>query len=256
MTRKLIFGMMILLLALGCAGQFKEQRNLSRPLVALGMNKIQENDIQGAIVELRKARNANPDDPEVYYGFAFAYWKSGKYDQALENADKAIELGDKLELEHPGLKGEAYNLKGSIYSSQGKYDEAIAHYKKALTDELFQTPEYAKYNLALIYLEKKKLPLAYDTVQDILEHNSHYAPGWHLLSKIYTAQGKQTEAVDALKHAILEYPGYVEAIWDLSQLYLKMGAVAKAKEELTRVVELDPGGAFGAMAVEKLKELP
>jgi tetratricopeptide (TPR) repeat protein len=79
----------------------------------------------------------------VYYGFAFAYWKQEKYDQALENADRAIELGDKLELDHPGLKAEAYNLKGSIYASQGKYDDAITNFKRALTDELYQTPEYA-----------------------------------------------------------------------------------------------------------------
>jgi type IV pilus assembly protein PilF len=255
MMKRVIFCFMIPVVLLGCAGQFKEQRNLSRPLVSLGMSKIQENDIQGAIIELRKAKNANSSDPEVYYGFAFAYWKSGKYDQALENADKAIELGDKLELEHPGLKGEAYNLKGTIYSSQGKYNEAVANYKKALTDELYQTPEYAQHNLATLYLEKKNLKLAFETTQKTLDRNSHYAPAWHLLSKIYVAQGRPDDAVDALKHAVLEYPGYSEAHWDLAQLYLQMGVPGKAKAELTKVVEIDPGGYYGTMAVEKLKEM-
>ncbi len=253
--KKFIFGILILLLAVGCAGQFKEQRTLSKPLVALAMSKIQENEIQSALIELRKARNVSPNDPEVYYGFAFAYWKQEKYDQALENADRAIELGDKLELDHPGLKAEAYNLKGSIYASQGKYDDAITNFKRALTDELYQTPEYARYNLASMYLEKKNLQLAYETTQMILERNSHYAPAWHLNSKIYVAQGKLNEAIDSLKHAVLEYPGYIEARWDLAQLYLQMGAAGKAKEELTRVIELDPGGVFGTKAVGRLKEL-
>jgi type IV pilus assembly protein PilF len=255
MMKRVIFSFMILVTLGGCAGQFMEQRNLSRPLVALGMSKIQENDIQGAIIELHKARNANPGDPEVYYGFAFAYWKSGKYDQALENADKAIELGDKLEMEHPGLKGEAYNLKGTIFSSQGKIDEAIANYKKALTDELYQTPEYALHNLAALYLEKKNIQLAFETTQKTLDRNSHYAPAWLLLSKIYVAQGKPNDAIDALKHAILEYPGYSEAHWDLAQLYLEMGFPEKAKGELIKVVEIDPGGFYGTMAVGKLKEM-
>jgi len=253
--KRVIFCFMILVVLLGCASQFKEQRNLSRPLVALGMSKIQENDIQGAISELRKAKNANPDDPEVYYGFAFAYWKSGKFDQALENVDKAIELGDTLELEHPGLKGEAYNLKGTIFSSQGKFDEAVANYKKALKDELYQTPEYAQHNLATLYLEKKNLQLAFETTQKTLDRNAHYAPAWHLLSKIYVAQGRPDEAIDALKHATLEYPGYSEAHWDLAQLYLQMGSIEKAKGELTRVVEIDPGGYYGIMAVDKLKDM-
>jgi tetratricopeptide (TPR) repeat protein len=89
----------------------------------------------------------------------------------------------------------------------------------------------------------------------ILERNSHYAPAWHLNSKIYVAQGKLNEAIDSLKHAVLEYPGYIEARWDLAQLYLQMGAAGKAKEELTRVIELDPGGVFGTKAVGRLKEL-
>jgi type IV pilus assembly protein PilF len=255
MMKRAIFCFMIFLILGGCAGQFKEQRNLSRPLVALGMSKIQENDIQGAIIELRKAKNANPSDPEVYYGFAFAYWKSGKFDQALENADEAIALGDKLELEHPGLKGEAYNLKGTIFSSQGKYNEAMASYKKALTDELYQTPEYAQHNIATLYLEKKNLQLAFETTEKTLDRNSHYAPAWHLLSKIYVAQGRPDDAIDALKHAILEFPGYSEAHWDLAMLYLQMRAPGKAKAELTKVVEIDPGGYYGTMAVGKLKEM-
>ena len=255
MMKRVIFCFMILVALGGCASQVKQQRTLSRPLVALAMSKIQENDIQGAISELHKARNANPSDPEVYYGFAFAYWKSGKYDQALENADKAIELGDKLELEHPGLKGEAYNLKGTVFSSQGKLNEAIENFKKALTDELYQTPEYAQHNLATLYLEKKNLQLAFETTLKTLDLNSHYAPAWHLLSKIYVAQGKPDDAIDALKHAILEYPGYPEAHWDLAQLYLQMRSPEKAKEELTKVVEIDPGGFYGTMAVGKLKEM-
>jgi type IV pilus assembly protein PilF len=255
MMKRAIFCFVILVAIIGCASQFKQQRNLSRSLVALGMSKIQENDIQGALSELHKARTANPTDPEVYYGFAFAYWRSGKYDQAIENADKAVEYADKLEVEHPGLKGEAYNLKGNILSSQGKYNEAIENFKKALTDELYQTPEYALHNLASLYLEKKNIRLAFETTQKTLDRNSHYAPAWHLLSKIYVAQGKPDDAVDALKHAILEYPAYAEAHWDLGQLYLQMRAPQKAREELTKVVEIDPGGYYGTMAVEKLKEM-
>ncbi|HVN72648.1 MAG TPA: tetratricopeptide repeat protein [Desulfomonilia bacterium] len=255
MMKRAIVCIMIGLLVSGCASQFKEQRKISRPLIALGMEKVNGDDIQGALIELRKAMTANPSDPEVYYGFAMAYWKSAKLDKALENVDKAIEYSNKLELEHPGLKGEAYNLKGTILFGQKKYDEAITCFKSAIADEVYQTPEYAMYNLATIYLEKKNISLAYDTVQKTLEHNSHYAPAWHLLSKIYVAQGKPSEAIDALRHAILEYPGYTEAHYDLAQLYLQLKAYEKAKEEFVKVIELDQGGPLGHMAVDKMKNL-
>ncbi|NMD40545.1 MAG: tetratricopeptide repeat protein, partial [Deltaproteobacteria bacterium] len=131
MMKKLTLCIVITALALGCAGQFKEQRALSGPMVALAMGKIQENDIQGALIELRKAAAANPTDPEVYYAYAMAYWKSEKFDKALENVDKAIEYADRLDVEHPGLKSEAYNLKGTLFVAQGKYDESVPYFKKA-----------------------------------------------------------------------------------------------------------------------------
>jgi len=255
MMKRVIICIMISLLIAGCSSQFKEQRKISRPLVGLGMEKINNNDIQGALVELRKAINANPSDPEAYYGFALAYWKSVKFDKALENIEKAIELSNKVELEHPGLKGEAYNLKGTILVAEKKYDEAIVCFKAAIADEVYQTPEYSMYNLSEIYLEKKNISLAFDWVQKTLERNSHYAPAWHLLSQIYVAQGKPNEAIDSLRHAILEYPGYTEAHYDLAQLYLQLRAYEKAKEEFIKVIELDQGGSLGAIAVEKLKKM-
>ncbi|HOJ14125.1 MAG TPA: tetratricopeptide repeat protein, partial [Deltaproteobacteria bacterium] len=238
--RRLVCAVVAASLALtwGCAAQFMQKRELSRPMVSIAMGKIQENDIQGALIELRKAASANPTDPEVFYAYALAYWKSDKPDRAIEYVDKAIEYAPKLEVEHPGLASEAYNLKGSILVTMGRYDEAAAAFKKALSDELYQTPEFTLYNLATLYLRKHDLDAAMDNAQKALEKNSHYAPAWHVLSKIHIARGRPNEAIDSLKHAILEFPGYVEARWDLAGLYLQMGARELAREQLTDIVQL------------------
>jgi Tfp pilus assembly protein PilF len=253
--RRVIVCVLILLLASGCASQFKQQRELSRPLVKLALSKIQQNDIQGALVELRKAATANPSDPEVYYYLATIYKNSGKYDKAIENVDKAITYGDNIGLELPGLKSEAYNLKGTILFNEGKNDEAIAAFRNALQDELYLTPEYALHNLANVYFQMNNLPLAYENAQKALECNPHYAPAWEDLSRVYVAQGKINDAIDALKHAVLEFPGYTEAHWELALLYIQTGNTEKAKEHLVEVVRLDAGGIFGPLAVERLKEL-
>ena len=253
--RRTIAYVLIVLLAAGCASQFKEQRGLSKPMVALAMEKIQRNDIQGALIELKKANMANGSDPEVYYGFALAYWKTGKYDKALANADKAIEYGDKLGLERPGLKSEAYNLKGTLLFGEGKNEAAIESFKNALKDELYQTPEFAYRNLATVYLAMQNIPLASENVQKALDYNSHYAPAWEILSKIYLIQGRTNDAVEALNHAILEFPGYTEAHWELAELYLQLDNEVKAKEHLIEVIRLDPEGVFGPMAVDRLKDM-
>jgi tetratricopeptide (TPR) repeat protein len=251
--KKLIPCVLILLLVFGCAPHFKKERELSKPLIGLAISKIQQNDIQGALIELRKAQKANSSDPEVYYYLAYAYQISGKYDKAIENADKAISYADHLDLDHPGLKSESYNLKGTILSAQGKNEEAIEAFKKALKDELYQTPEYVYNNLGALYLQMKNIPLALENAQKALDANSHYAPAWELLARIYVLQGKTSDAIGALKHAILEFPAYTEAHWELAQLYLQTGNKVEGKQQLLEVLKLDPDGPFGQMAAEKLK---
>ena len=255
MKRMIIFPLIIILIT-GCAASFKERRTLSRPRVALAMDKIQNNEIQGAMIELRKAKKTSPDDPEIYYGLALAYWKSDKIEKALENAKKAIALGDRLGLEHPGLKSEAYNLKGIILNSLGSYEEAIEAFEHALKDELYATPEYSLHNMAAIHLENKQYEKAFEAAKQALEYNSHYAPSWELLGRLFIEQGRDTQALKALKHAVLEFPGFTEAHWELAQLYLRRGNTDMGTVHLKEVIRLDPEGLIGAMAEQTLQSLP
>lgn len=254
MKRAMIFSLIIFLIT-GCAASFKEQRELSKPMVALAMGKINNNDIQGALLQLRKAKNANKEDPEVYYGFALAYWKSGKNESALENIDQCIALGDKLGLEHPGLISEAYNLKGTILTGMGSYDKAMKEFKNALKDELYTTPEYPYHNIASLYLLNKEYGKAQEAANRALEHNSHYAPAWELLGRLYIEQGRDLQAIEALMHAVLEYPGYVDAHFELGQAYIRQGEKDKAIEHLQEVIRLDPNGLFGSEAQQMLQSL-
>lgn len=254
MKRAIILSL-ILVLITGCAATFKEKRELSKPRVSIAMGKIQKNDIQGALLELRKAKKDNPKDPEIYYGFALIYWKTDKLEQALENVDSAIAFADNLGLEHPGLKSEAYNLKGNILSSMGSFDPAIESFNSALKDELYTTPEYPLFNMATIYLEMKQYKKAQEKANQALEYNSHYAPAWELLGRIFIQLDKESQALDALQHAILEFPRYTEAHWEIAQIYIRHGLTEKGVFHLQEVVRLDSGGLLGAMAEQKLSEL-
>lgn len=254
MKRAILFTF-ILLLIMGCAATFKEQRNLSRPRVAFAMEKIANNDIQGALLELKRAQKVNPDDPEVYYGFALANWKSDRPEKALEHIEKTINLGNKLELEHPGLKSEAYNLKGSILTGMGSYEEAIPAFEAALKDELYATPEYPWHNISLVHFHNKRYDKAQNAARQALNYNSHYAPAWEMLGRIFLQQGRDSQAIEAFKFAILEFPGYVDAHWEIAQIYIRRGDTNQAITHLNEVIRLDRGGVFGSMAEQRLREL-
>ncbi|HQI00251.1 MAG TPA: hypothetical protein PLA18_03170 [Deltaproteobacteria bacterium] len=61
--KRIIVCAFIAVLAVGCAASFKEKRALSKPMVSIAMEKIQKNDLQGAIVELRRASMRIPAIP-------------------------------------------------------------------------------------------------------------------------------------------------------------------------------------------------
>jgi Tfp pilus assembly protein PilF len=254
MKRAIILSM-ILILITGCAATFKEKRELSKPRVSIAMGKLQQDDIQGALLELRRAKNDNPKDPEIYYGLALIYWKSDKLEKALENVDEAIKFGDNLEMEHPALKSEAHNLKGNILSSMGSFDQALEAFNAALKDELYTTPEYPLFNMATIYFEMKQYKKAQEKAKQALDYNSHYAPAWELLGRLFIQQGNESQALEALQHAILEFPGYTEAHWELAQIYIRRSFTEKGIFHLQEVVRLDSGGILGAMAEQRLSEL-
>ncbi|MFY9398385.1 MAG: tetratricopeptide repeat protein [Desulfomonilia bacterium] len=253
--KKLWIPVIIILVLAGCATTFQEKRNLSKPMVGIAMGKIQRGDIHGALVELKRAAKENPKDPEVYYAYALAYLKSEKYDQALENVERAISLADRLSMEHPGLKSEAYNLKGTILVHTGNSKDAIKAFQNALKDELYATPEYAHYNLASVYFHDRKYEEAERWAQQALAANSHYAPAWNILGQVYLRQGRDAQAIEAFKKAILEFPGYAEAHWELAQAYFKVGNISKAAEHLREVIRLDESGLLAAAARQSLQDL-
>lgn len=254
--RKIIVFLSILVIAWGCASSFKNQRAVSKPLVTIAMEKINRDDIQGALVELRRAVDANPNDPEAYYALAVAYWKMDKIDKALEFIEESIDNADRLELDHPGMKSEAYNLKGSLLmNKEGRQEEAIETFQRAVKDDLYSTPEYAYYNLSTVYFGIKNYDLAMKSVKQALEKNSHYAPAWRMLAQVYVQQGDDEKAIESLKNAILEFNGYIEAYMDLAQIHLRRGQFTDARKNLNEVIILDPNGPLGILAQQKIDDL-
>jgi len=82
---------------------------------------IQEN-INGAIAEYDELLRINPDGPEGYFGKANSYMMVGKFDMALENCNKAIEI---YETTNADYLADGYYLRGLInYYKEDKEEAA------------------------------------------------------------------------------------------------------------------------------------
>ncbi len=255
MKMKNVLMLLVISLLASCATMSAQKRDISRPMVKLGMEKIAKNDLQGALIDLKKAEEANPTDPEVYYGLALTYRQWGKPQLALEYVGKAIRYGDRLGFEHPGMKSEAYNLKGDVLSGLKRYDEAMDSFEKALRDDMYTTPEYTLYNMAVISVIQGKIEEAQNRLNTALMKNSHYAPAWLLMGKLNVQKGLNAEAENAFKHAIQEFPDFTEAHWELALLYIKIEAYPSAIEHLREVVRLAKDGPLGKQAQRTLNDM-
>lgn len=252
---KKILVILLILAISGCSGGFDKKRKMSGPSYQIAMDKLTKNDTQAALVELKKGLKVNPHDPEIYYGLALTYRQWNKPADAIGYVNKAIDYANKLELEHPGLKSESYNLKGDLLMMQRKNEEALKYFKKALEDDMYRTPEFTMYNIAIVYITMNNFPEAKNYLEMAVAKDTNYAPAWDALGVVYSKMGDNTSAIKSLDNALVAYPDYIEAHWDIAQVYISMGNKEEAKKHLIEIIRLDTSDGFAARARESLSQI-
>jgi tetratricopeptide (TPR) repeat protein len=91
---------------------------------SLGFTHFGVNRYDLAVADFTKAIELDPNYLVAYYNRGVAYFDLGQYDVAIMDFTKAMELG---------LRGKGtYHIRGLAYAKQGKYDLAIADFGKAL----------------------------------------------------------------------------------------------------------------------------
>lgn len=103
------------------------RENASGELVYRANQRIQENNYSTAIEMLNRALEYNPESATAYLKLAETYNNRGDWNQALTNAQKA------LDLENGGRNAKAaiYFQIGSAYKGQGNYSQACDAFANA-----------------------------------------------------------------------------------------------------------------------------
>lgn len=113
---------------------------------------------------------------KTYYNRGCVYSDQGKFDLAIADYTKAIELKTDLE--------EAYNNRGNAYAAQGKFDLAIADFNTAI--ELKPDNAVAYNNRGEAYREQDNFEQAIADYNKAIKFNPHYAPAYHNLGLLLT----------------------------------------------------------------------
>jgi tetratricopeptide (TPR) repeat protein len=213
----------------------------------VGISYFGQGEYDKAIIEFEKSIGSDPDHTESYYYLGQCYLQKGiieynnknifkaygLYRKANEISEQIIPKYKKIIEDNPEDVNSHLRL-GYIYEVRSivpfinEYDEALKYYLKALD---FATSSSSAGNTGIIiYLNTR-------------------------IGYIYFEKKKYSQAIEYLGMAEKVSPQNVEAAYYLGLSYDKIGEKEKAREYLSRVIELAPQSEFAQEAEKELKKI-
>ena len=231
-----------------CAGDqaatIKKQKKVEA-LQQLGMAQAAEGNLRKGLAKLLEAVKLDPDNAELNHQTAVVLRNLGKYELSLKYFERALALKPK----YP----EARNNLGTLYLVMGKWDKAIVCFKEAVSDVLYNSPQFAYNNMGYAYFKKGDYDKAIESYKLALRSSHSYTLCYSNLARAYEAKGELEEAVAAYKQCVFYFPKDSAAHLGLAKVLLSLGKKKEAKEELNLTIWADPAGPQAKEAREKLK---
>ncbi len=190
---------------------------------------------------LGAAEGGEPDPARVAYNEGVALLKDGKESEAITSFQKSLELDPSLVPAHAALATIEYRLE--------QWPAAIEHANAAL--DLGGDDQ----NMFAI------LSFAYEKVGNKEKAREFRAKAPANASQLFNDAvpllnaGKDAEAEQLLLQAIQADDTFALAHYELGSVYARAGKIEKARQHLSRYLELEPNGDQAAIAKEMLKYL-
>jgi len=240
--------LLLLLMIAACAADqaaiIKKQKKVEA-LQQLGMAHAAEGNLRKGLAQLLEAVKLDPDNAELNHQTAVVLRVLGEYKLSLKYFNRALALQPKFP--------EAQNNLGTLYLEMGEWDKAIACFKEAVSDIIYNSPQFAYNNMGLAYFNKGDYDKAIENYKRALRSSPSYTLCYSNLALAYEAKGEIDEAVANYKKVIVYFPKDAAAHLALAKALLSSGKKKEAKEELNLTIWADPTGPEAKEAREKLK---
>lgn len=201
-------------------------------LKALGEIDLARNDISGALDAFKRASVIAPNDPDISYNLARAYFSLGDAASQGTAAEAALAKGTRF-------PGEAHYLLGDAYQKQKNPAGAMDEYQKAINSkpDLYQ----AYRNLTEVYRRENRYEDAIKVSNQALlafpaDGNINTDLSWY-----YSLADRPAEAVKAAKAAIAALPTQYTAYTNLCRAYNETKEYVLAIVACNSALKLQPG---------------
>lgn len=224
MRRTLSSAALVLALALiACAsGPSRKDLEASRIRYDLGVQAIQDGNIQEALKELQQAVEANPKFAKGYNALGLLYHLSlGRREKAEKAYLKALEI-------KPDFSEAANNL-GALYLDMGRWADAEKLFRQVLDDVLYPTPHLARGNLGWALYKEGRTEEAITELKSAVLTQPKFCQGYRNLGLVYRETDRPKEATEAFSKYVKRCPDQPEAQlqWGLDRLLAGDGEAAR-----------------------------
>lgn len=138
-------------------------------------------------------------------------------------------------------KGRLYNNLGNFYVQQRRFAEAKQIYEQAIAMDQLK----AYNNLANIYTIERDYDKAVATLQEGIARNPNFVEAYYNLGNVYLSFGDidPEAAFDNFRRALEINPQFPPAIVGMGRVYLTLGDTTKARFFFQSALRIDPGSA-------------
>ncbi len=202
------------------------------PAYQLGLQYFDDRAYEEAVAAFTEVLEKDPARALIYLDRALAYYLAGDMDKALDDIDRALELG--VEPDTPAAyvkRGRCYSLRDEIALARADFDAAID-----------LDPEFAEAYVrrANLYTQEGRYDLALGDLEVSLTINPNYSLALTKQGTAYFYQGEDERAIAAFNRAIELDPEDFEAYFFRGSVKAVNGDFQGAIADFDRSIEIHP----------------
>ncbi len=249
---------MILLVSLAfglsCGGSQisdKSIRQSDRFYEAAYISWFDQRDNLGAIRNLTRAVEANPQNDRAHYLLGVIRLGRGEFDEAEVHLVAAAELRAE---NNPSALSEVQNSLGVLFIHTKRYEEAIEVLNKAAQEVLNREPWLAFGNLGWAYIETGEHDKAIEVLRRAMFEQPKFCVGAYRLGQAYYHKRDYEVARDTLRQAIAIPEAGCDQLQDahhlLGMTYLRLGEDDQAKAAFDKCRAINAASPIGRSCAE------
>ncbi len=200
----------------------------------LGVIAYKDGDDDAAVDAFSRALKIKQGHTSSLLARAEAHRRAGHKKEARADYETALKATDE---DDPNRKDAAARL-ASLLRDAGDFDDAV----NVLRDTVRVSGTNARIytELGLIYIAQKRLELAQLVLVKAAELDAKDPAIYNAFAVLALRQGKAQEAFERFDQAVSLDPAYIDARFNKAAVLLDAGDYARAKTELTTIVERRP----------------